>query len=821
MKHAALQHPGRWLWLLLLIPVGIGLARLRMDTEVFELLPSNLRSVEGLKIYQKYFSNARELVVAVQSPDGELTENAAKTIAEQLRPMSNEIASVTWEPPWLEHPEDSAELVAYLWFNQPPSVFNELTNRLAPQRLAETLQNTREQLAMSLSPEDIARSSYDPFGLTRLPESASGAAPSFAQGGEAFASADGKFRLVFIQSAQELQSYPQCERWLNVVRPAVSSAIAGLGKQSAEVKVQFTGRPMFVVETALGMKHDITTSVGGTAAFIAILFWIAHRRVVPMLWLLALLALILGATLALGGLIYGTINAISLGFAAILLGLAVDYAVVHYQEALAHPVLSIAQIRHAIAPAIFWAAVTTISAFLVLNFGGLPGLGQLGTLVGLGVALSATIMIFEYLPPLFPNRKDPKPDEEVAAYFAKEALTPHGAVTPTRRRTVFIATALVLVFGFGVLIAIGLPRIDSTANALRPRESEAYDALDKIQHNLTQRDALWLIVGGKDVSDVGARLDQVQGELNHAESNNVISGALLPVQLWPRPQFQNANRATAARLASEGPMLRQAALTNGFGESALGLTDLMLQSWRQAAASEGVFWPTNRMSRWIFNKMSARSGTNLFALGLVYSASNSAAATMSQLESELPKSQVWLSSWEMLGQEIFSRVKANMWKVVTPMIILVLLSLFMAFHRTREISLSLIVLVISGACLLAVMRLAGWSWNLLNLMAIPLILGTGVDYSIFMQLALRRYNGDLVIANRAVGKALLLCGGTAVAAFASLAFSSNAGMASLGEVCAIGIGCNMLIAVFLLPVWWQFIRGKQHLHDAQNAKRLS
>src|SRR5207249_6845675 len=89
---------------------------------------------------------------------------------------------------------------------------------------------------------------------------------------------------------------------------------------------------------------------------------------------------------------------------AILLGLAVDYAVVHYQEALAHPELSIPQVRRSIAPSIFWAAVTTISAFLVLNLGGLPGLGQLGSLVGLGVGLSACVMIFAYLPPLFPDR---------------------------------------------------------------------------------------------------------------------------------------------------------------------------------------------------------------------------------------------------------------------------------------------------------------------------------------------------------------------------------------------------------------------------------
>ena len=146
-----------------------------------------------------------------------------------------------------------------------------------------------------------------------------------------------------------------------------------------------------------------------------------------------------------------------------------------------------------------------------------------------------------------------------------------------------------------------------------------------------------------------------------------------------------------------------------------------------------------------------------------------------------------------------------MWKMLGPMIFLVLLSLGLAFRRPAEILLSLAVLLLSGLCLLAVMRLAGWSWNLLNLMGIPLVLGTGVDYSIFMQLALRRFEGDLQMAYRSVGRALLLCGGTAIAGFGSLGLSSNAGMASLGQICAVGIASNMLIAIFLLPIWWRAI----------------
>lgn len=813
MPHPGLKHPGRWLWLFLVIPVAIGLARLRFDVEVFDLLPTNLIAVEGLKLYQQYFANARELILTVSGQDAEQTEKAARSIAEQLRQQKELVTRVTWEPPWLEHPEQAAELMGYLWFNQPPAVFAELTNRLAPDKLGATLTQAREELATSMSPEEIARLSYDPFGLTRLPESAAGAAPSFGQGQESFSSPDGKFRIVFAQARQELRTYRDCQQFLTSVQQTAKRALAQ-DPSLASIRLGYTGRPAFVAEVSAGMEHDITTSVGGTAAIIAVLFWLAHRRVKPMLWLLALLACILGCTLALGGLIYGTINVVSMGFAAILLGLAVDYAVVHYQEALAHPNLSIPQIRHVIAPSIFWAAVTTISAFLVLNFGGLPGLGQLGTLVGLGVALAATIMIFEFLPPLFPGRNEPRKNtQDLPLATGAEPLLPTEIApvpaSPVRARTIwtFAITGIVVLINVGVLL-FGLPPIDPTANALRPRHSQAYEAVDEIQAHLNQkREPLWLIVGSPTVEGVAQRLDSIQMLLGKAVTNQWLAGFTLATPIWPHPERQAQNRNVALHLANERAVMRAAALTNGFAESALGLTERVLDTWQVAAQSSGVFWPTNPMSQWIFEKLAARTPTNYLALGLLNPVSTHTPGTQHQrlnkVEAELPHEQVWLSGWELLGSAIFGRVQANMWKVLAPMVFLVFLSLYLAFRRAPEILLSLTVLLLSGACLLTVMRLVHWSWNLLDLMAIPLVLGTGVDYSIFMQLALRRHHGDLVMAYNSVGRALLLCGGTAIAGFGSLAWSSNAGMASLGQVCAVGIGSNMLIAIFLLPVWWR------------------
>jgi lauroyl/myristoyl acyltransferase len=115
------------------------------------------------------------------------------------------------------------------------------------------------------------------------------------------------------------------------------------------------------------------------------------------------------------------------------------------------------------------------------------------------------------------------------------------------------------------------------------------------------------------------------------------------------------------------------------------------------------------------------------------------------------------------------------------------------------------VIVAGFAGLLAVMSLFGWSWNLLNLMAVPLLLGAGVDYTIHTQLALRRHEGDAMAVRRTTGRALLLCAGTTIVGFGSLTWAGNAGLASLGKICAAGVACVLFVSLCLLPGWWRLL----------------
>ncbi|MFZ1074467.1 MAG: MMPL family transporter [Verrucomicrobiia bacterium] len=843
----------RWWWALLAVAVCLGLWRLRFDVDILDLLPPDEPTVQGLKLYQQHFANARELIITLRAPESGQAERLAGELADRLRQQTNLVSEVTWQPPWMEHPEQLGELLGWLWFNQPPETFGTLTNRLAPDQLKSALEQTKEALATSMSPMDLARHEFDPFDLLTMPALTNLASFSSGQSQQMFASPDGKFRLLYVESAVDLGSYRSCESWLKAIHEIVNETQSrqrlGVRQPSAAfdstatskapedwrspkpggstndswqgVVIRYTGRPVFVEEIATSMQRDMSHSVGATSIIIAILFWLTHRRWRPMLWLLALLMLILGATLALGGLVLGTISVVSLGFAAVLLGLAVDYAVVHYQEALAHPQMTVPEIRRAIAPSILWAAITTMSAFLVLNLGGLPGLGQLGTLVAIGIGVAALVMVMIYLPPLFPDRRKPRPNQPPFPWWNFFIAPRQPAMTaPTGGKdhgAQLLLTGLILL-GACAVLCFRQPGLDRTGNALQPQHGEAQTTLDEITFELgLPPQPLWVIISGKDEPEIYQRITKADELLDGAVTNHVIGQYLLPGMLWPRVEFQAANRTTAAVLGRQGQLLRDAALGEGFNTNALVLTEELVRTWARAGASTDVIWPTNHVSQWLLKRFVTKTPDEWLVMGLVYPATNRVeAAALTDLSVRLSANGALLSGWELLGSATLKRVQSRMWQVVTPMVFLVLLSLWFAFRRATEILLGIAVLCLSGLCLLAIMAVGGWTWNLMNLMALPLMLGTGVDYTLFIQLALRRHGGDLGAVRRSVGRALMLCGGTAMAGFGSLGFSSNPGMASLGKVCAVGIGANMLISVFLLPTWWLWLSPKSNVQNPKS-----
>lgn len=759
--------------------VLVGLTRIRFDVDILKLLPAHLPQVEGLSLFLERFARPDELIVTVESADPATTERAAAAVATALRARPELAARVIDAPPWEQERGDIAELAAWLALSVPPERITALLRRLSPEAAPGTANRAVERLTDSFSPEDIALASYDPFGLG-ADLLAMGAAPR--DFGSEFASADGTFRVIYLEAPPRIGGYRGAITWVRDVRAAATAVIGG-----EAVTLGITGEPAFVADIAGTMEWDMKSSALVTLAVIAGIFWFAYRRVRPLAALLALLGLTFVIALGLAGVMLSELTMMGVGFASILIGLSVDYGYLIHQRSRAGAE-SLAALRGDAARNIAWTAGTTAAAFFALNLSSLPGLSQLGNLVGIGVLVGAGVMLLLFTPLAWRWRA-----AEPAPRIPFERLAAPGA---------WFTAGLVAVLAAGLIIK-GPPAMDFSAESLRPRESGAYTALDRLAEKLGNNPAMLnLVVRGGDADETRTRLRRAEEALRAAQAAGDVTGFQTALPLWPDADAQRANLPRLARLAAEAPRLESTLAAAGFTPDAFAFTRAVLGHWAAWAESAPPIWPQGEASRWILRRVAHAAPGECVALGLVHPAPGREDAVAARLQGP----GTWVVSWAQLGRELERTVPGELVRLALGLIGIVLLLLFAAFRNVRELAVLVITMTLVFVSLVGAMSLLGQSWNLFNLAAILLLLGTGIDYGLLLLLAAHRNGGDMRAAQAQIGVLVALCAASAVAGFGSIGWANHRGLASLGLTCAMGLALDALISIFLLPVLWRWFR---------------
>jgi hypothetical protein len=140
--------------------------------------------------------------------------------------------------------------------------------------------------------------------------------------------------------------------------------------------------------------------------------------------------------------------------------------------------------------------------------------------------------------------------------------------------------------------------------------------------------------------------------------------------------------------------------------------------------------------------------------------------------------------------------------------------------------LAMLPLLAGSAMMLGCMAIFGMKYNFMNFMAIPVILGIGIDDGVH---ALHRYQentseGTMRVYDsyRFVGRAILLTTLTTMIGFGSLGFMPHVAMASFGIVLMFGVGCCFIASVVFLPAVMRLFGGNHiKVHAVQTAALLS
>ena len=148
--------------------------------------------------------------------------------------------------------------------------------------------------------------------------------------------------------------------------------------------------------------------------------------------------------------------------------------------------------------------------------------------------------------------------------------------------------------------------------------------------------------------------------------------------------------------------------------------------------------------------------------------------------------------------------KATMFALLA--IALLLLLDFIVLSRARftggivSAALALVPLVIGTIWTVGCMTLLDIDINIANIIAIPLILGIGIDNGVHV---IHRYRleeqGQIGTVLSTVGRSIMLTSLTTIAAFGTFAFGLYRGFATMGIILGIGIAICFLLSAFLLP----------------------
>lgn len=790
---------------LVIASVSVLSTRLELDSEVLNMLPGNFESVQGLKIYNRDFEQTRELTFALlcQPGDVDKLEEFAPHFADHLRQQpwcARVLAGSPMETP--DGLRDLQSIALPLLLNLAPPDFEKTMSILQPEKMRERLRRLRQQIEAG-SPRPQLELEFDPLGLIApaLKPLAEGHA---IEEDQPLASSDRTMRIFLMVTNQESVTAFDCQRLMQQVDEFRARARDGWDGGPLEVFV--TGRAAYVAEISLSMHHDIVVTLLGSVLLVGTVFFVGFRRWLPLLGMGFALLLSCLVALALGLLIFGRLNMVTVGFCAILVGLGVDFAILifgRYQQARADGEPHRDAIATSIAKlgrAVFFGALTTAVGFLALILSGSIGFSQLGVLIAIGILFAGLFMCTILF--LFVRERQAPIRHDWLFEIVKKYV--RWSVQRPARILILSTTIFSLLTAFGFSPRPPLP-FDASTRSLEPKKSRAGQALESIMRNMPARwEPVLAIVRARDAQELHEDWQKIAAHWNELQTAGKIKAFSTPVALALSPVRMQGNRETlrafdfdGTRRALEETLDREGFSRDSFSPAFVLLDELQrvvdptasLPHWQDRLPKSSSWW-------FLIDRYFAQD--RLLTTGFVTTtAPLTTHEQREELSRELPVANVpiILSGWSFTLADLLPWSNRQLLIISGLMAIFDALLLAVLYRDWRLWVIQEITLLFAMGAMVASMKLFNLPLNLLNVLAFRLVLAIGVDYGIYVLLVWQKTH-ELEHDVAGVVKPVLLAGLTAVCGFGSLGLAKNPSLSGLGIICAIGIFWSLVATIF-------------------------
>ncbi|HEY3067595.1 MAG TPA: MMPL family transporter [Methylomirabilota bacterium] len=636
----------------------------------------------------------------------------------------------------------------------------------------------------------------------------------------------------------------------------VRRAIAGLRAEFPSVEAGVTGVPALFTDELSATSRD-----GEIASIVAVvltlgLLLLAFRRIVTSCAMLVVLAMSLGWSMGIVTLLVGHLTVYSMMFVSVVIGIGIDYGILflfrYREERVLGESLCNALERTAAhsGPGILLGALTAATTFYILTIAEFRGIREFGFISGTAILLAFVAMVTVFPAALqlvdgwqMTRRRMPTGGRPggVTSRDPREVPTLEWLVRYPRT----IVTAAVLVTGASLWAA---PRVsfdynlmnlqaDGTESVVWERKAAAaagrsgFAALataGSLEELAAKQAAFQRLPSVSDVQSVLSVLPDHQQEklalLGRlaAITDGITVGTPRPLDLkaliaalevlqrrmdlasarsgpgGPPEEILVIARATSAllpRLKARDGGAVEVRLTK-FQERLAG--DFAEQWRRLQRATRPAPLTLMDLPDELRRKFIGKSGRLLLQIYSRLDVWERPGAT--RFVEELRTVDPDVTGQPVVAYESMRLIEKAYWQGVAYAFVLVAAIAALMIRRLRETLLAVVPLILGTLWTLAIMQATGLEFNLVNIWALPLIIGSAAEYGINMVLrALEsRADGGPHLARSTV-LGVTFNGLTTMAGFGSLLVAQHRGVWSLGALLVIGSATTLIASLVVLP----------------------
>lgn len=568
-----------------------------------------------------------------------------------------------------------------------------------------------------------------------------------------------------IHAELKRSSYNMSESHSSVT--ALNQLVQQLQQQWPETEVLQRGVLFYSDYASEQAQHDISTIGLASLVGIILLMIIVFRSTRPI-WL-TLLSISIGTLFGLVAVlvVFGEIHIITLVMSTSVVGLSIDYALHYLCERMLYgkqetALQSLAKLRSTLTLAL----LTSMSAYLLLLIAPFPGLQQLAVFAACGLtgAFLTVICWYPYLVKRLPVR------QHIGQAIIQGWLNiwQHLAV-----QSIAVLCALIFIaFGVSQLkIDDDIASLQALPEVLKQQEQQI--------GQITQQsnDQKWFIVYGDTAEQTLQRLEAFQPALQTAKQLNLFE----QYQLLPLPSLQT-QRENIALIQAKEPAIVQTLQQMGLPITETNITDVNLllvtpEKWLHSVNSQG----------WRLLWLSLENGKSAALIPIT---------NIHHLEATKQLATKYAGvHWVDRRTEftdLFATYRVHLQQLLAIAVTIICLS-FIYRNRNHGLVMALkstLPTLLSVGSALAVLGITGQTLNLFAMLALILVLGIGIDYSLFLS----NPKGKPASALLAVSMAAM----TTLLTFGLLALSHTNAIVGFGLVLASGIFTAFLFSPLVL-----------------------